>query len=59
LNLLHFRKRYYDASELLELNRCGNMDDRSAAELDQFEQVELLMRQVKAAIRTAEGANQS
>jgi len=35
------------------------MDDRSAAELDQFEQVELLMRQVKAAIRTAEGANQS
>lgn len=47
------------ASELLELNRCGNMDDRSAAELDQFEQVELLMRLVKARIRTAEGANQS
>ena len=47
------------ASELLELNRSGNLTDQSTAELDQYEQAELLMRLVKARIRSDENADQS
>lgn len=47
------------ASELLELNRSGNLSKQSIAELDQFEQAELLMRLVKARIRADESAKQS
>lgn len=43
------RKR---ASELLQLNRDGRLDDQLAQELDQYEQAELLMRLVKARIRS-------
>ena len=39
------------ASQLLELNRAGELDDATRAELDQYEQAELLMRLVKALIR--------
>lgn len=39
------------AGQLLELNRENALDDASRAELDQFEQAELLMRLVKARIR--------
>jgi hypothetical protein len=39
------------ASQLLELNRANNLDEASRAELDQYEQAELLMRLVKARIR--------
>lgn len=40
------------ASELLELNRFESLDKRTATELDQHEQAELLMRLVKAHIRS-------
>jgi len=40
------------ASELLELNRSESLDKRTATELDQYEQAELLMRLVKARIRS-------
>lgn len=39
------------ASQLLELNRSGELDDATRAELDQYEQAELLMRLVKARVR--------
>jgi hypothetical protein len=39
------------ASELLELNRNGQLDHELVHELDQFEQAELLLRLVKARIR--------
>ena len=39
------------ANRLLELNRENSLDEASRAELDQFEQAELLMRLVKARIR--------
>ena len=48
------RKR---ASELLELNRSGGLDGQSSVELDQYEQAELIMRLVKAHIRSSENAN--
>jgi len=38
-------------NRLLELNRENALDEASRAELDQFEQAELLMRLVKARIR--------
>jgi hypothetical protein len=41
------------ASQLLELNRKNALDDASRAELDQFEHAELLMRLVKARIRSS------
>jgi hypothetical protein len=41
------------ASELLELNREGQLTDEIAQELEQYEQAELLMRLVKARIRSA------
>ena len=47
------------AAELLELNRSGRLDAQSSAELDQFEQAELLMRLVKARIRSGNDADQS
>ena len=47
------------ALELLELNRSGTLDDQASAELDQYEQAELLMRLVKARIRSDENSNQS
>ena len=47
------------ASELLELNRSGKLNEKSTAELDQYEQAELLMRLVKARIRSDEDAKQS
>jgi hypothetical protein len=40
------------ASELLQLNREGRLDGKLAGELDQYEQAELLMRLVKARIRS-------
>lgn len=40
------------AAELLELNRQGRLDDRLTGELEQYEQAELLMRLVKARIRS-------
>lgn len=40
------------ASELLDLNRQGRLGDDQRQELDQFEQAELLMRLVKARIRS-------
>ena len=40
------------ASELLRLNREGRLDGKLAGELDQYEQAELLMRLVKARIRS-------
>lgn len=46
------------ASELLELNRNGNLDEQTSIELDQYEQVELLMRLVKARIRSAANTSQ-
>jgi hypothetical protein len=49
------RKR---AAELLELNRSGRLDAQSSVELDQYEQAELLMRLVKARIRSGEDADQ-
>ncbi len=42
------------ANQLLELNREDNLDEASRAELDQYEQAELLMRLVKARIRANE-----
>lgn len=42
------------ASQLLELSRENNLDEASRAELDQYEQAELLMRLVKARIRANE-----
>ncbi len=39
------------ASQLLQLNRTGKMDDDLRHELDQYEHAELLMRMVKAQIR--------
>jgi hypothetical protein len=39
------------ASQLLSLNRTGQMDNDLKHELDQYEQAELLMRMVKAQIR--------
>ena len=47
------------ASELLELNRQGRLGDDQRQELDQFEQVELLMRLVKARIRAKQLPNES
>lgn len=44
------------ASQLLELNRCGRMDEETKHELDQYEQSELLMRMVKAQIRSRHGS---
>ena len=40
------------ASEVLQLNREGRLDGKLAGELDQYEQAELLMRLVKARIRS-------
>ena len=40
------------AAELLQLNREGRLDGKLADELDQYEQAELLMRLVKARIRS-------
>ena len=45
------------ASELLDLNRNGSLDEKASAELDQYEQAELLMRLVKARIQSDENAN--
>jgi hypothetical protein len=42
------------ASELLELNRQGRLSDELCQELDQFEQADLLMRLVKARIRSGQ-----
>ncbi|MEZ6056222.1 MAG: hypothetical protein R3C01_05915 [Planctomycetaceae bacterium] len=42
------------ASELLELNRQGSLDEELRQELDQFEQAELLMRLIKARIRSGQ-----
>ncbi|MBB3205402.1 hypothetical protein FHS27_001202 [Rhodopirellula rubra] len=39
------------ASELLELNRRGTLDDAAREELNQLEFAELLMQSVKARIR--------
>jgi hypothetical protein len=53
-NILQFRPSQASldrAGQLLELNRKNALDDASRAELDQFEQAELLMRLVKARIR--------
>ena len=47
------------ASDLLELNRNGQLDAQSSSELDQFEQAELLIRLVKARIRSGEDADQT
>jgi hypothetical protein len=44
------------ASQLLQLNRTGQMDDELEHELDQYEQAELLMRMVKAQIRARQGS---
>ena len=44
---------------MLELNRSGKLNEKSTAELDQYEQAELLMRLVKARIRSDEDAKQS
>ena len=44
------------AVELLEQNRQGNLSEKLIQELDQYEQAELLMRLVKARIRS--GRNQ-
>lgn len=44
------------ASKLLSLNRTGQMDDDLKHELDQYEQAELLMRMVKAQIRSRQGS---
>ncbi len=44
------------ASQLLSLNRTGQMDDDLKHELDQYEQAELLMRMVKARIRARQGS---
>jgi hypothetical protein len=44
------------ASQLLSLNRTGQMDDDLKHELDQYEQAELLMRMVKARIRVRKGS---
>ena len=43
------------ASELLELNRQGHLSGQLVQELDQYEQAELLMRPVKARIRSEQG----
>ncbi len=40
--------------ELLELNRSGQVSEDVRQELEQFEQAELLMRLVKARIRTGQ-----
>jgi len=40
------------ASQLLQLNRTGQLGDDLRHELDQYEQAELLMRMVKAQIRS-------
>lgn len=40
------------ASELLELNRQGRLSEQLSRELDQYEQAEMLMRLVKARIRS-------
>lgn len=40
------------ASQLLDLNRAGELDESTRGELDQYEQAELLMRLVKARIRS-------
>jgi hypothetical protein len=47
------------ASELLELNRQGRLGDEQRQELDQFEQAELLMRLVKARIRSKQSIDPS
>jgi hypothetical protein len=44
------------ASQLLQLNRAGQLDDELRHELDQYEQAELLMRMVKAQIRARQGS---
>lgn len=46
------------ALELLELNRSGGLDGQLTSELDQYEQAELLMRLVKARIRSELDSNQ-
>jgi len=43
------------ASELLELNRKDMLDTAAQEELKQYEQAELLMRLVKARIRSSRG----
>lgn len=45
------------ASELLELSRQNQLDDDQRRELDQYEQAELLMRLVKARIRSDQAQN--
>lgn len=53
-SILEFRPSIENAkraSELLELNSKGRLNDELRHELDQFEQAELLMRLVKARIR--------
>lgn len=47
------------ASELLELNRAGQVTEDVRQELEQFEQAELLMRLVKARIRAGQALGQS
>ena len=42
------------ASQLLEMNGAGELDESTRAELDQYEQAELLMRLVKARIRSSQ-----
>ena len=41
------------ASELLQMNRSGQLSDESKQELDQFEQAELLIRLIKAEVRSS------
>lgn len=43
------------ASQVLSLNRTGQMDDDLKLELDQYEQAELLKRMVKARMRERQG----
>jgi hypothetical protein len=42
------------ASQLLELNRSGALDDTLRLELDQFDMAESLMRLVKARVRAGQ-----
>ena len=58
--ILEFRpteKTNKRASELLELNRQGRLSEQLVHELDQYEQAELLMRLVKARIRSNQSEN--
>lgn len=43
------------ATQLLQWNRDGQLDNELRNELDQYEQAELLMRMVKAEIRARQG----